>query len=258
MSGSYFYHGGLNVSPGDSFLSPIVIDKPQPVFNLSVSVTLVRGVRSSMTRSDFENFLIPYINRIWYPASIQFYLRSWNEIPYNRNVHTRNFRALFGDDVNYGVNLDFTLEREAYFNVYIFPYHTTTLGVSMVRDTGRSINSYIGLFEEGEDRDLGRRVRWNLGHLGQTLAHELGHSLSLEHNLVRGYLMFYAQSGIWDPLPGMTDKLTQSEITAARASIGRMTQVPRQAPIIHVDSIGPFFDRTNPYINPEGDPCIIM
>lgn len=245
MPGSYYYHSGLTVQPGDNWLVPFDVDRPQPVIYLSISVTLVRGVRSSMTRADFNGFIIPVCNRIWHKAGIQFSLLDWQETPYGVDVHHSNsYRNPEAFDP------DFLLDRRADLNVFILPYSSGVRG-GICRSnmgafiSGRSpyIHSYITLYEEGEDPCIERRVRFNLGLLGRILSHEVGHSLSLVH--VEGddlralrSLMYYGQFGSCDPLPGNVENLSPQEIAIARHAAVRLQAFPLRFP--GIESLPPW------------------
>lgn len=195
-----------------------VKETPSPIYRLSLNTNVPRC--SKITCPIFANFIVPEINRLWAPAGIQFYLKRCVEyIPENKphwshNAYGQSESALdrrFLTDPNSDINL-FIVTVATYDN------HRPTLGYACGNDDGAK---YIVVGE----KHLDRNTIYPLKRFSNTLAHEIGHFLGLDHNTRRNFLMYANPESLEDPLPGREEKLSSMEISTARTTA--MSNIPR-------------------------------
>lgn len=212
--------GDLTTTPGSCSEIPVVIHG-LPFITLEIAIKIIRTNGTAMTCNLIRNFVIPYINGTWQQAGIRFRLRSCMDVVPNAtngdaNSTQRDERCF---------NRRFFTDRDAFMNVFVQAgpsrVYPDSYGYAMRSYTGRgrlSGQSYIMMNERYLHE--GRITEMNLGLWASTLAHELGHTLDLEHNNLPGYLM-YADAEGNEPTPGEDRYLTDQEVTVARARANR-------------------------------------
>lgn len=175
---------------------------------LTLSVNFIVGNGSNMLRHHIDNFVIPYMNRIWKPAGVQFTTR--------RAVHVQERENVSPTERVDERNFDRYALRDtgAHFNIFVVPFISSGLaGYASLRSTPGYMDrdAYIVMAENRQDGEP-----WNLGRFANTLAHEVGHILGLMHVTERGNLMYESNAHDDDPIAGQEERLTPLHIEVAR------------------------------------------
>lgn len=188
---------------------PVVLDAPTPLLRLSMSVNIIRrdgpDGTSQLTCWHFNNYVVPYLNRVWEPAGIQFWVKSSREVDeIRRPLHETSLpiEALF--------HRPFLTDRQAFFNIFVVQ-KTEDPGFTVSRPTHNPGAHFIVIGENSN------RSTYSLGRIANTLAHELGHALDLGHVTNPRNLMFYQAAYTWDPVPQIEEELNAQQIDTARA-----------------------------------------
>lgn len=156
-------------------------------------------------------------NQRWRQASINFNLRRFQQI---RPQSTRQYVwgedwAPFFDEV---MTPQRTWDLDAQVNVFLVPYLAPrSLGFTNSWGPLGHERSYLIFLAETHPTTLQTRTSVAVGN---TLAHELGHNLELQHNPSRDYLMYYD----YDEGGGL---LSPDEIRFTRV-VARKLKTPRQ------------------------------
>lgn len=187
---------------------------PQPLLRVSLTVTSVyRGGFSLKTCSDLH-VSIDFINRVFYPAGIVFYLKDCKTVPYMKDSHPG------GENNERSFHRESLMDLSADINIFIVPYIEDNDGtLAYTRFLGNE--RYIVIGEMVYDGD-GVYTRFQSGRFSNMLAHEIGHALDLEHVLTGGSLMYPSQLKDGDPAIGSEESLTASEIGVMRKYLERV------------------------------------
>lgn len=155
---------------------------------------IIRDEQTAMTCYLVITKFLPYINRVYATAGLRFWLKSCKSV---NAIDNEEGESKFDRR---------SLTDQSALNVFIIS--KGEMGYTSMYSDGRG---YIMLSEMDVDS-----VRWNLGRLANTLAHEIGHILGLEHNPRRGFLMYPVSDSNEGPLHGQEEKISSDEIMTIR------------------------------------------
>lgn len=182
---------------------------PQPVLAVSLHITFIRREGFSVHSCSDLNYVLDFINRVFYPAGISFFLRGCQFFPYMENSDPK------GQENERGFHRVSLMDLTSDVNVFVVPYiedDDGTLAYTRFLGTER----YIVIGEVASNHD-GTYTRFQRGRFSNMFAHELGHILDLNHVEERGFLMYPSQLKDADPVTGSEEALSASEIHAMRS-----------------------------------------
>ena len=208
--------------------------------HLTQGATLtVRGLDLEVwvTPEEVKTTVLPEVNRIWKQANIRFIIERIAKEPITDSPNRAKLLQQIADfkraNADQGHISPFELTKGLFnplevhpsvINVYFFPYVGETLqGVAALGGNRILLGVWTNKFSRGQDLPkktlLTEPEPMQVGSLGRTLSHELGHSLTLTHpsktDLPQGRLMGGAKQGYL---------LTPEEIAKARASAKKHLQ----------------------------------
>lgn len=190
-----------------SCVKAIASSEPAPItipirFNIITDLDMPKkgeAMSSWVTRRDIENTIMPEINRIWRPANIQFSAANITETkalnPDNKAELISCIVTAKRDDEGHSdprrvkcLNdlIDWREHDDSAINIYLAPY----LGETSQGNARRRANRiFLTQYTDKPFRAKRPPVRFKLferlpfkqGSLSRTLAHEIGHILSLKH-----------------------------------------------------------------------------
>lgn len=156
----------------------------------------MQRVASFYTREMIEQAL-HMVNDLWQQAGLVFHLGVYKDIlpqvdprPFHWVNDTRELTHAYFEPI---LMPQRTWDPAAHVNVFLVPYMHGT-GVTFKRpDVNGRCNGarYIFLSENHPRQAVGT----DPASLGMTLSHEIGHYFGLAHNELKGYVMYFAESG---------------------------------------------------------------
>lgn len=181
---------------------------PKPInINLSVTVTMISTRR--LTCQIMRNDILTYVNNVWSAAGISIYVKSCNSIigqdgigDPNANWPERNFDRKALTDPSSQINLFVVHEVEEGNSGYT---------IRQLEGNDEYYGASYMVIGEGT-----RTVDWGVARIANTLAHEIGHVLGLEHHNTPNHLMNTHAASDADPMNGTEEALMDSEINKAR------------------------------------------
>lgn len=182
---------------------------PQPVLAVSLHITFIRREGFSVHSCSDLNYVLDFINRVFYPAGISFFLRGCRFFPYMKDSDPK------GERNEKGFHRASLMDLTSDVNVFVVPYIEENDGtLAYTRFLG--VERYIVIGEVASNND-GTYTRFQQGRFSNMFAHELGHILDLDHVGERGFLMYPSQLKDADPISGSEEALSASEIQTMRS-----------------------------------------
>lgn len=220
MSGCSFYPVDCDnnwTTPGVLFPTPA---PALPCRELDMSVNLIQGRGSHLTCALLHAWVLPYINRVWSKAGIYIHMKACRV----EKVATPPLviPGINPDDEELLFNRRVLTDLKAHINVFIVP-RMTDRTLIQTQVTGYTLKIGEGPNYDGQAYIVMAELvpeRVNLFRFANTLAHEIGHLLGLDHNTTNpGYLMTAYTGSRHDPAPGQEEGLAGWEITRVRAFV---------------------------------------
>jgi hypothetical protein len=186
---------------------------PRPTIALTLSVNIIDNGRGKLTCHKVWSDLVPYLNDVWNQANIEIHLkfcRLVRALPYSEPLGSR-------DRVGEGTfNRKLLTDPSSHFNVFVIE-KDDHLGYTMMEAIGANWQSYIILSEKLTHWD----TCFAIERMANTLAHEIGHVLGLDHvNSPNSLMQARANGAI--PRYGADAKLSNREIERARHQTKRL------------------------------------